>query len=66
MGEWVKGEHGRIVQRMFDSEASLFSGAGEGGCRLAQAEGGPKFGHLEAEEKLNQSLINKHSVPIGQ
>lgn len=62
----MKGEHDRIVhQRMCDSEASLFSGAGEGGCQLAQAEGGPKFGHLEAEEKLNQSLINKHSLPIG-
>lgn len=42
----------RVDQRMFNSEASLFS---EGNLLLTLAEGGQNFSHLGAGEKLNQS-----------
>ena len=53
-----KGNGWITDQRLFDPEASLFS---EGLC-AAQAEGGPKFRGLE--EGLNQSLVEKHFVPV--
>lgn len=34
---------------------------------MAQAdEGGSKFGDLRKEDNLNQSLVNKHIVPVAQ
>lgn len=33
---------------------------------LAQVEGGPKSRDLGEGEKLNQSLVNKHFVPLDQ
>lgn len=54
-----------VQQRTWDSEASLFPGVGASGCRRAQAEDGPKFVHLEAEEKLNPSLLTSILFPLA-
>lgn len=53
-----------VEQRMFDPEASLFLGMGDGGALLTQGKDGPKFRIMEEEEKFNQSLVNKDAVPI--
>lgn len=44
----------------------LRSACSQEGPLQAQAVGGPKFRHLGAREKLNQSLTNKHFVLIDQ
>ena len=57
----MKGCHDQTVdQRIFYAETSLFSP----GAMLAPAVSGPKFRGLEEGKELNQSLVNKHFVPI--
>lgn len=62
-GSWGKGEHDQIGdQRMFHSEASLFSAGAV--CGLRQRMG--KVQAPGAGWTFNQSLTNTHFVPIDQ